>query len=193
MVRTSVSELVLADSAVILEDVLGLFALFVALPALELYLLLSIGAQIGASSTLLLILFTGVVGASLVKQQGFSVFMRIQAESAQGRIPAIELIEGLVLVVAGAFLLTPGLITDTLGFLALVPPLRHRAALAVAERMVKSGHGAAVRFQFGGIHPGVHRTQPPGYHQGPRPPRAGPVIDVEGRTVRTEGKPERPK
>lgn len=169
--------------------VLALVALFVILPAVELYLLITLGTEVGALNTLLIILVTGTVGAALVRQQGFSVFQRIQAESAAGRLPALELIEGLVLLVAGALLVTPGLLTDATGFLALVAPLRRRAAQAIADRIVVGTQsGFQVHFGSGVGGPPFGSPSPSG---GPfpgdaprRPPSSsGPVVDVESHVV----------
>ncbi|MEO1229092.1 MAG: FxsA family protein [Myxococcota bacterium] len=153
---------------------LALLGLFIFLPALELYLLILLGTEVGALNTLLLILVTGTLGAALVRQQGLDVFQRIQRESAAGRLPALELVEGLVLVIAGALLVTPGLITDGAGFLALVAPLRRRAAQALADRVVVGAQSQVFRVQMAG-RPDASRPR--------SPPPGGPVIDVEGRSV----------
>lgn len=114
----------------------GLFVIFVAVPALELYLLLQLGTAIGPLNTFLCILVTGILGASLVRNQGLSVLQQLHSESQQGRVPAQQLVEGLMLLVAGALLLTPGFLTDTIGFLTLLPPLRQWAARRWAQQLV---------------------------------------------------------
>ncbi|MFH1530530.1 MAG: FxsA family protein [Pseudomonadota bacterium] len=108
--------------------------LFIAIPAVELWLLVEVGGRIGTWEVLGLILFTGVVGWSLVKQQGLATVRRIREETAQGRIPAAEMVAGLCLVAAGLLLVTPGFLTDVAGFLLLVPPLRRLLARQLMRR-----------------------------------------------------------
>lgn len=101
-----------------------LVLLFTVLPALEIYLLIQVGAVIGGLNTLLLIIVTGVVGAHYARQQGFEVLMRIQRAMHEGRPPANEMIDGAMLLVGGALLMTPGFLTDALGFSLVFPPTR---------------------------------------------------------------------
>lgn len=98
--------------------------LFIGLPALELVLLIQLGEWIGLAGTFLLIVATGMVGASMVKRQGREVWQAIQLRMAEGRVPDVELAHGAMLLVAGALLLTPGVITDVVGLLLLVPWIR---------------------------------------------------------------------
>lgn len=111
-----------------------LLLLFLAIPVIEIYLLIEVGSQIGALPTILLVVLTALVGASLLRQQGFSTWARINARMAAGEAPAMELLEGLLLLIAGALLLTPGFFTDTIGFLLLIPPLRRFWISAVLQR-----------------------------------------------------------
>lgn len=101
-----------------------LVLLFTLVPALEIYLLVKVGGRIGAVNTLLLIVATGVVGAYYARRQGFEVVRRIQESMADGRVPARELIDGAMLLLGGALLVTPGLITDAVGFTLIFPPTR---------------------------------------------------------------------
>ncbi len=110
----------------------GLVLLFLLVPAAELLLLIYLGKIMGFWPTAALILSTGVLGAWLARREGFRVLGRIQREMEQGRMPAKELFEGLMVLVAGAFLLTPGLLTDISGFLLLIPPLRAGIVMRVA-------------------------------------------------------------
>lgn len=105
-----------------------LVTVFVLVPLLEIYLFLKIGAQIGAVPTLLLILFTAVLGAYLLRLQGLQTLARIKETTDRGELPAVPLVEGLILLAAGVLLLTPGFFTDTLGFVCLIPRLRSRLA-----------------------------------------------------------------
>ena len=108
--------------------------LFIAIPAVELWLLVEVGGRIGTWEVVGLILLTGVVGWSLVKRQGLTTVRRIKEETGQGRIPAAEMVAGLCLVAAGLLLVTPGFLTDIVGFLLLLPPVRHLLALHLMKR-----------------------------------------------------------
>ncbi|MCK5477713.1 MAG: FxsA family protein [Methylococcales bacterium] len=110
-----------------------IFLFFLVVPFVEIYLLLQIGGLVGVMPTVLLVVFTAVLGAWLLRRQGFATFQRFQASLAQGEIPAYEMIEGPILLVGGALLLTPGFFTDILGFACLVPQARRRVAQYVIE------------------------------------------------------------
>lgn len=95
--------------------------LFLVVPIVEIYLLIQVGSVIGAFPTILLVVMTAVIGAFLLRQQGMSTLARFQNNMASGTLPAKEMIEGVLLIVGGALLMTPGFFTDTLGFLCLIP------------------------------------------------------------------------
>ncbi len=119
-----------------------LLLLFVVLPAVELGLLIEVGSRIGTAATLLLIVVTGIVGASLARRQGLGVISRVQRETAEGRMPAGTLVDGVIILLAGALLVTPGILTDAFGFLCLVPAFRRRVkreAIRRFERAVQEG------------------------------------------------------
>lgn len=120
-----------------------LFILFLVLPILEIWLLISVGEEIGALPTIGLVLLTAVVGVGLLRHQGISTLMRAQEKMRTGEIPAREMAEGIFLAVGGALLLTPGFITDTLGFICLVPGLRQLVIGRLLSRMVviRPGYG----------------------------------------------------
>jgi len=101
-------------------------ALFVGLPILELVVLLKVHAVFHFWPTFLLVVLTGVVGVALVKRQGLSILREIQLEMAKGNLPAPQMMDGVMILLAGAFLITPGLITDSAGFLLLVPFIRKK-------------------------------------------------------------------
>ena len=109
-----------------------LVLLFVLVPVAELMLLVWLGEHVGLLPTLGLVLFTGVLGAALARHQGLATWQRFRTALAEGRPPHRELVEGILVLIAGAFLLTPGLITDSAGFALLVPPLRRRATAWLA-------------------------------------------------------------
>lgn len=100
--------------------------LFVGVPLIELYLLIQVGGEIGAFPTIGLSILTAVIGAALVRHQGFAVLARVHAAAQRGEAPALPMLEGALLLVAGLMLLLPGFLTDALGFLLLVPPVRQR-------------------------------------------------------------------
>ena len=101
-----------------------LILLFIGLPVVELALLFKVHGLVGFFPTVLLVLLTGVVGAALVRRQGLSILLKIQREMSMGNLPAPQMIDGVMLLVAGALLVTPGLITDACGFLLLIPFIR---------------------------------------------------------------------
>ena len=101
-----------------------LITLFIGLPVIELVILIKLHGVIGLGPTVLLILFTGITGAALVRRQGTDILFRIRSEMAQGNLPAPEMMDGIMVLLAGALLITPGLITDGTGFALLIPPVR---------------------------------------------------------------------
>ncbi|MEZ4268265.1 MAG: FxsA family protein [Myxococcota bacterium] len=103
---------------------LRLFLLFTVLPVLELFLLIRVGSALGAPTTIALCLLTGFVGAALARTQGARAVQRMQETVAQGKMPAREIFDGVMILVAGVVLLTPGFVTDTIGILLLLPPVR---------------------------------------------------------------------
>lgn len=105
-------------------NLMPVFILFLVVPFVEIYLLVEIGARIGAPWTILLVVLTAIVGAWLVRVQGLATWRRFQVSLARNELPAMALVEGLCLLIAGALLLTPGLFTDAVGFACLIPPLR---------------------------------------------------------------------
>ena len=101
-----------------------LLAAFILMPLLELAVLLRVHDTVGLTATLAIVIVTGVLGAALARFQGVMVVRAIRLDLSEGRMPAPRLMDGLMILVAGALLITPGLITDTLGFLLLVPAVR---------------------------------------------------------------------
>lgn len=101
-----------------------LFLLFLSVPVAEIYLLIQIGEVIGAGWTILGVVATASIGAWLVRLQGILTLHRAVKNLRKGETPAVELVEGLFLLVAGALLITPGFVTDTIGFLILTPRIR---------------------------------------------------------------------
>ena len=122
-----------------------LVLLFVAVPIAEIYLLLEVGGVIGALPTIGLVVFTAVVGAALVRAQGFSTIQHVRRTMDAGELPAVAIIEGIVLLLAGALLLTPGFLTDAIGFCCLVPALRRAVIVRFIESRIVGTHRAAAR------------------------------------------------
>lgn len=112
--------------------------LFIMVPALEIAVLIQVGGWLGASWTLVLILATAMLGYRLLRIQGFETLWRGQQKLARGELPAQELVEGVMLALCGALLLTPGFITDIVGFAGLVPAWRR----AVGRRVIAKGVAA---------------------------------------------------
>ena len=101
-----------------------LFFALLTVPVFEIYLLIKVGAQIGPGYTILLVFVTAILGAYLLRMQGLSTFARAQDSLKKNEMPAMEMMEGLILLFTGALLLTPGFFTDTIGFLCLIPVIR---------------------------------------------------------------------
>jgi UPF0716 protein FxsA len=107
---------------------------FLIIPFIEIYLLLQIGGIVGVLPTVLLVVFTAVLGAWLLRQQGLATWQRLQNNLAKGAVPAFEMIEGPILLVGGALLLTPGFFTDALGFAFLNPATRKKLAQYIIDK-----------------------------------------------------------
>jgi UPF0716 protein FxsA len=103
---------------------LRLLALFVLLPLAELAILIQVGQAIGLVPTLVLVVLTGFLGATLARRQGLRAWLAIRAELQAGRMPGSTLVDGLLILIGGIVLLTPGILTDLLGFALLVPATR---------------------------------------------------------------------
>jgi len=114
-----------------------LFLLFTIIPFVEIALLIKIGTVIGTVETIMIIVITGLVGALMVRAAGIQCLFRIQENLRSGIVPTDELFTGLLILVSGAFLVTPGLITDAVGFVLLFPPTRE-IIKSYLKRYIKS-------------------------------------------------------
>lgn len=128
-----------------------LVLLFLTVPLAEIYVLLEVGSVLGVLPTVTAVVLTAVIGAALVRAQGFSTLMRIRASLDAGELPAVAMLEGAFLLVAGALLLTPGFLTDAIGFAFLCPPVRRTLIerfliekLAEARRRADQAEGSRV-------------------------------------------------
>ncbi len=147
-----------------------LLLLFIAVPVVELVLLIEIGQRVGTLATIGLIMGTGIVGASLARQQGISTLARLRKDLDDGRLPAEPLVDGVLILVAAALLVTPGVLTDLIGFLCLVPACRRllkRSLKRRFERAVREGTGG-VTVAFDGA--GDWSSRPPMKNVTPRRP-----------------------
>jgi UPF0716 protein FxsA len=132
------------------EALLGVFLfLFIVMPIVEMTILIKVGGMIGALNTVGLVLLTAIIGAALLRQQGLSTLLRANQRLNSGELPAREVAEGLILAVGGALLLTPGFVTDGIGFLCLLPGSRHWLAGQALKRMVVAGQSSSFTFRAG--------------------------------------------
>ncbi len=157
-----------------------LLALFIGVPIAEIALFIAVGEQIGILATIGIVILTAIAGTMLVRQQGFSTLQKARAEMDRNRLPADQMAEGLAILIAGVLLLTPGFLTDAMGFALLIPPVR-RAIIAFV------GKSMAARFTVvdmpgdirgGTVHGSTHRGP---NQSGPGRPasRGDDVIDGE--------------
>lgn len=139
-----------------------LVALFIAVPILELWVIIEVGGLIGVLPTLALLLVLSLLGATLLRHQGRGAWQRFNAALAERRFPGREVADGLLITIGGALLLTPGFITDAVGLLLLVPPSR-----AIARRLLRTYLGRRlVLVGVGGMRgpgpgPGPGSAEPP--------------------------------
>src|SRR3954470_18866491 len=113
-----------------------LVGLFIVVPLVELYVIIQVGEAIGVWWTLALLLADSVLGSVLMRSQGRAAWRRFQAALAEGRAPAREVLDGVLVIFGGAFLLTPGFVTDVIGALLLLPPTRALVRRGLVRRLV---------------------------------------------------------
>jgi len=116
-----------------------LFLLLLTIPLIEIFVLIEIGQSVGTMATVVLVISTAILGTWLLRWQGLHTLARVQATLNRGELPAVELVEGLILLTAGVLLLTPGFLTDALGFGCLIPIVRVKLAGRLVNRFV-TGH-----------------------------------------------------
>ncbi len=146
--------------------------LFLAVPAVEIYLIIEVGGLLGPWATLAVIAVTALIGASLAKSQGMAVLNNLQASIAQGKGTGTAIVEGVLVLAAGVTLLAPGFITDAIGLALLVPPIRHAIASRLAGKMSVVASGPL------GVNPAdLHRRASGARDDDTDPPPPG-VIDV---------------
>jgi len=145
-----------------------LLILFILIPLVELFLLVAVASRIQLPATILLVVLTGAWGWYLAKSQGLSILAKIQSEMAAGQVPTAELVDGLLVLIGGIVLLTPGLLTDLVGFALMVPGIR-----AILRERVKARFASQI---------GNFKMHPPGgsspSHGDEQPKKNDDVIDV---------------
>jgi UPF0716 protein FxsA len=143
---------------------LRLFLLFTIIPAIELYLLLLLGQHMGALATVALILFTGAVGSYMAKREGLSMLQQLQQDAQKGIPPANRLVEGLLVLIGGVLLITPGVLTDVVGFSLIFPATRQMLAplvrQAVMKRVTVQAAGGGFQAGFGPMRDGPRQQAP---------------------------------
>lgn len=112
-----------------------LFIVFLVVPIVELAVIIQVGQVIGVLPTIALLLAVSIGGAWLVKREGLGVYQRFRRQVDAGRVPGKEIADGVMIILAGALLLTPGFVTDVLGILLLLPPVRSAVRAAVLSRV----------------------------------------------------------
>jgi UPF0716 protein FxsA len=172
----------------------GLFLLFVAIPLLELALLIKLGQSIGFWATFAIIVVTALAGSAILHRQGFAALRRGIDTASGGKIPVEPIIDGAMLMVAGSLLLAPGLITDTFGLLLLVPPIRRNIGVWGFKRLMTSGSIHVSNFGGASAEPEPQsrpRTEPGSFRRRSKP-TAPPVIDGEFERIDETARNHRP-
>jgi UPF0716 protein FxsA len=150
---------------------LALFALLTILPLLEIALLVKFGQLVGVWLTLAVVIGTAFLGAGILQRQGFTTMMRAQEAMMRGEPPVGPMMDGAMMVMAGIFLILPGLITDTMGLLLLVPPIRHFVARRLTAGMFGGANIHVETFDSERRHEPRSGDRSPGVENG------GPVIE----------------
>jgi UPF0716 protein FxsA len=146
---------------------LVLILLFIVMPIAEIYVIIQVGQAIGALWTVLLLIADSIIGARLLSWQGRTAWRRFQEALAGGRMPHNEVLDGAMIVIGGAFLLTPGFITDILGLVLILPPTRAVVRRAIIRSIQRRGAVTRVAFYGPG---GSRRGEPPPPPPPPPPP-----------------------
>ncbi|MEI6890548.1 MAG: FxsA family protein [Pontiella sp.] len=127
-----------------------LLALFIGLPIIELALLFELHGMVGFVPTVLLVLLTGIAGASLVRRQGLTILLTIQKELSLGNLPAPQMMDGVMILIAGTLLVTPGMITDLVGFSLLIPTVRERIRFWLGRKLEQKMRNAQIQVHGNG-------------------------------------------
>ena len=157
---------------------LVLFLVFVVTPIVELAVIVQVAGSTGVMNTIGLLVLVSLVGAWLVRREGLGILRRAQAELAEGRMPGRELVDGLLVLLAGALMLTPGFVTDAVGLALLLPPVRAVLRMVATRRLSRSVDTGRTRWTFG------MRSGDGGFTTGPAD---GPILDVDSWEDGTDG------
>ena len=149
---------------------LVLFLIFVVTPIVELAVIVQVAGSTGVMNTIGLLVLVSLVGAWLVRREGLGILRRAQAELAKGRMPGRELVDGLLVLLAGALMLTPGFVTDAVGLALLFPPVRAVLRLVATRRLSRSVDAGRTLWTCG------TRSERGGFTTGPS---GGPILDAD--------------
>ncbi len=127
-----------------------LFVLFIIIPIIEITVIMQVGALLGVWPTVAIVILSAWLGAKYVRQQGLATLQSVQTKMAQGEMPSGEIVTGLMLLVAGVLLVTPGFVTDIFGLSLLVPSVRAAIANQVQKHIKVNQFGAGAAFHSGG-------------------------------------------
>lgn len=159
-----------------------LFLLFIAVPLIEIAIFIKVGGVIGVWPTVAIVLATAFIGATLLRVQGLTTWRRAEEAMRRGEPPVAEMLDGVFLLVAALLMVTPGLFTDCIGVLLLIPPVRRKIGRYAARRIAASSRFTVYTSGMGGMGPGGRPGGPqPG--DAPRGARGGPVIEGEAEEV----------
>lgn len=127
-----------------------LFLAFTLIPILEIYLLIKLGTVIGALNTVIIVILTGILGASLARLEGLNTMIRIRDGLSRGEVPAEGMLDALLILIAGIVLLTPGFLTDIAGLLLLIPQMRSLLKRWLRKKFDDWAHGHQINIDFRG-------------------------------------------
>ncbi|MBI2706546.1 MAG: FxsA family protein [Actinobacteria bacterium] len=173
---------------------LALFLIFIVVPFVELFVIIQVAGVIGGGWTILLLVVESILGAWLCKREGAGVLRRINEQLNAGQLPTIELVNGALILLAGALMVTPGFLTDILGFLLLIPPTRAIVRAIVLHRLQKRIDDAVSRdgdAGFGFIR--VTNFGPNGSPFGFNGGSDDSVVDVASRDVTARSRADQPE
>ena len=155
-----------------------IFLIFIAVPPIEIAIFIEVGGAIGVWPTVAIVLLTALLGATLLRVQGLATWRRAEEAMRRGEPPVAEMLDGVFLIAAALLMVTPGLFTDCVGFLLLIPPIRRAIGRFAARRIAASSRFTVYRSGMGmgpdGLGPGG---------RGPAPSRRGPVIEGEAEEI----------
>ena len=127
-----------------------LFLAFTLIPILEIYLLIKLGTVMGALNTVIIVILTGILGASLARLEGLNTMIRIRDGLSRGEVPAEGMLDALLILIAGIVLLTPGFLTDIAGLLLLIPQMRSLLKRWLRKKFDDWAHGHQINIDFRG-------------------------------------------